>query len=77
MTNKININVQLFKVLSSVTIFYHFRNLVKRNTEVPEHTTEIIREFIKKVFVYHTENINGQKTQCLIRFPEIESSVQF
>ena len=41
----------------------HFLDLVKRYTEVPELTAEIIREFIEKVFVYHPEKINGQKTQ--------------
>ncbi len=41
----------------------HFLDLVKRYTEVPELTAEIIREFIEKVYVYHPEKINGQKTQ--------------
>ena len=38
-------------------------DLVKRYTEVPELTAEIIREFIEKVYVYHPEKINGQRTQ--------------
>ena len=41
----------------------HFLNLVKKYTEVPELTAEIIREFIEKVYVYHPEKIDGQKTQ--------------
>ena len=41
----------------------HFLDFVKRYTEVPELTAEIIREFIEKVYVYHPEKINGQKTQ--------------
>ena len=41
----------------------HFLDLVKRYTEVPELTAEIIREFIEKVYVYHPEKVNGQKTQ--------------
>ena len=41
----------------------HFLDLVKRYTEIPELTAEIIREFIEKVYVYHPEKINGQKTQ--------------
>lgn len=41
----------------------HFLDLVKRYTEVSELTAEIIREFIEKVYVYHPEKINGQKTQ--------------
>lgn len=41
----------------------HFLDLVKRYAEVSELTAEIIREFIEKVFVYHLEKINWQKTQ--------------
>lgn len=41
----------------------HFLNLVKRYTEVPELTTEIIREFIEKAYAYHPEKVNGKKTQ--------------
>lgn len=41
----------------------YFLDLVKRYTEVPELTAEIIREFIEKVYVYHPEKINGQKIQ--------------
>ena len=41
----------------------HFLALVKKYTEVPELTAEIIREFVEKVYVYHPEKINGQKTQ--------------
>ena len=41
----------------------HFLSLVKKYTEVPELTAEIISEFIGKVYVYHPEKINGQKTQ--------------
>jgi len=41
----------------------HFLTLVKKYTEVSELTAEIIREFVEKVYVYHPEKINGQKTQ--------------
>ena len=40
-----------------------FLDLVKGYTEVPELTAEIIREFIEKVYVYHPDKINVQKTQ--------------
>ena len=41
----------------------HFLSLVRKYTEIPELTAEIIREFVERVYVYKAEKINGQRVQ--------------
>ena len=40
-----------------------FLKIVRKYTEIPELTAEIIREFIEKVYVYQSERIDGNKVQ--------------
>jgi len=41
----------------------HFLSLVRKYTEIPELTAEIIREFVEKVYVYKAEKIDGHRVQ--------------
>ena len=41
----------------------HFLTLVRKYTEIPELTAEIIREFVEKVYVYQSERVDGKKVQ--------------
>ncbi len=41
----------------------HFLALVRKYTEIPELTAEIIREFVEKVYVYKAEKIDGHRVQ--------------
>jgi site-specific DNA recombinase len=41
----------------------HFLNLVRKYTEIPELTAEIIREFVEKVYVYKAEKVDGHRVQ--------------
>lgn len=40
-----------------------FLKLVRKHTDVKELTTEVLREFVEKVYVYQSERINGKKLQ--------------
>ena len=40
-----------------------FLKLVRKYTDIKELTTEILREFVEKVYVYQSERINGKKVQ--------------
>jgi len=39
----------------------HFLTLVRKYTEIPELTAEIIREFVEKVYVYKVEKVDGHR----------------
>lgn len=41
----------------------HFLSLVRKYTEIPELTAEIIREFVEKIYVYKAEKVNRQRVQ--------------
>lgn len=41
----------------------HFLTLVRKYTEIPELTAEIIREFVEKVYVYKAEKVDGHWVQ--------------
>ena len=41
----------------------HFLILVRKYTEIPELTAEIIREFVEKVYVYKAEKVDGHRVQ--------------
>lgn len=41
----------------------HFLALVRKYTEIPELTAEIIREFVEKVYVYKAEKVDGHRVQ--------------
>ena len=41
----------------------HFLSLVRKYTEIPELTAEIIREFVEKVYVYKAEKVDGHRVQ--------------
>ena len=41
----------------------HFLTLVRKYTEIPELTAEIIREFVEKVYVYKAEKVDGHRVQ--------------
>ena len=41
----------------------HFLTLVRKYTEFPELTAEIIREFVEKVYVYKAEKVDGRRVQ--------------
>ncbi|MBQ5814188.1 MAG: DUF4368 domain-containing protein, partial [Clostridia bacterium] len=41
----------------------HFITLVRKYTEIPELTAEIIREFVEKVYVYKAEKVDGHRVQ--------------
>lgn len=41
----------------------HFLTLVRKYTEIPELTAEIIREFVDKVYVYKAEKVDGHRVQ--------------
>ena len=41
----------------------HFLSLVRRYTEIPELTAEIIREFVERVYVYKAEKVDGKRVQ--------------
>ncbi len=41
----------------------HFLSLIRKYTEIPELTAEIIREFVEKVYVYKAEKIDGHRIQ--------------
>ena len=41
----------------------HFLALVRKYTEIPELTAEIIREFVERVYVYKAEKVDGKRVQ--------------
>lgn len=41
-----------------------FMSLVHKYTDVPELTSEIVREFIYKVIVHEKQKVNGHRTQA-------------
>ena len=41
----------------------HFLSLVRKYTEIPELTAEIIREFVERVYVYKVEKVDGKRVQ--------------
>ena len=41
----------------------HFLTLVRKYTEIPELTAEIIREFVDRVYVYKAEKVDGHRVQ--------------
>lgn len=41
----------------------HFLTLVRKYTEIPELTAEIIREFVERVYVYKAEKVDGHRVQ--------------
>lgn len=41
----------------------HFLALVRKYTEIPALTAEIIREFVEKVYVYKAEKVDGHRVQ--------------
>ena len=41
----------------------HFLDLVRKYTEIPILTAEIIRKFVKKVYVYKAEKVDGHRVQ--------------
>jgi hypothetical protein len=41
----------------------HFLALVRKYTDIQELTAGIIREFVKRVYVYQAERIDGKKVQ--------------
>ena len=41
----------------------HFLALIRKYTDVQELTAEIIREFVKKIYVYKAERIDGRQVQ--------------
>ncbi|MDS1029946.1 recombinase family protein [Bacillota bacterium LX-D] len=41
----------------------HFLSLVRKYTDIKELTAEIIREFVKKIYVYKAERIDGRRVQ--------------
>ncbi|MGM9592167.1 MAG: DUF4368 domain-containing protein [Oscillospiraceae bacterium] len=41
----------------------HFLIMVRKYTEIPELTAEIIREFVEKVYVYKAEKVDGHRVQ--------------
>lgn len=41
----------------------HFLDKVHRYTDIKVLDAKIINEFIEKIYIYHPEKINGQKTQ--------------
>ena len=45
-----------------------FLSIVKKYTDIPELTAEIVREFIEKVYVSHPEKLNGKSIQeiCIV-----------
>ncbi|MGP1589766.1 MAG: DUF4368 domain-containing protein [Oribacterium sp.] len=40
-----------------------FISLVRKYTDIQELTTEVVREFIEKVYVYKTETVNGHRVR--------------
>lgn len=40
-----------------------FLKLMRKYTDLQELTAEVIREFVKKVYVYQAERVNGYKVQ--------------
>lgn len=40
-----------------------FLTLVRKYTDIQELTSEVLREFVEKVYVYQTQRIDGQKVQ--------------
>ena len=42
-----------------------FLTLVRKYTDIQELTSEILREFVEKVYVHQTQRIDGQKVQRL------------
>ena len=42
-----------------------FLTLVRKYTDIQELTSEVLHEFVEKVFVYQTQRIDGQKVQRL------------
>ena len=45
-----------------------FLSIVKKYTDIPEFTAEIVREFIEKVYISHPEKVNGKNIQevCIV-----------
>ena len=42
-----------------------FLTLVRKYTDIQELTSEVLREFVEKVYVYQSQRIDGQKVQRL------------
>lgn len=42
-----------------------FLTLVRKYTDIQELTSEVLREFVEKVYVHQTQQIDGQKVQRL------------
>ena len=42
-----------------------FLALVRKYTDIQELTSEVLREFVEKVYVHQTQRIDGQKVQRL------------
>jgi site-specific DNA recombinase len=40
-----------------------FLNLVRKYTDIKELNAEIIRKFVKKIYVYKAERIDGKRVQ--------------
>ncbi len=43
-----------------------FLAIVKKCTDIPELTAEIVREFIEKVYISHPEVVDGKRTQKIV-----------
>jgi len=41
----------------------HFLSLVRKYTNIKELDAEIIREFVEKIIMFKSENVNGHRTQ--------------
>lgn len=42
-----------------------FIHIVRKYTEIPELTPEIVREFVHKVVVHQAEKVDGKRTQMI------------
>ena len=43
-----------------------FLSIVRKYTGIPELTSEIVREFIEKVYIFHLEVADGKRTQKIV-----------
>ena len=43
-----------------------FLSIVRKYTDIPELTSEIVREFIEKVYIFHPEVADGKRTQKIV-----------
>ena len=43
-----------------------FLSIVRKYTDIPELTSEIVREFIEKVYIFHPEVVDGKRTQKIV-----------